>query len=165
MEAADNHLPSDYTPNMTPLSSDRLTILPFSAKNRSSLESRVCDLSQESHRGVDILDLAYTLGERRTNFAVRGYILASQHTLENDVQLHHLRTLAGRSDSPQPLAFVFTGQGAQWPQMGLELMDQVLSFRETIRKLDGVLQALSSPPAWTIQGTFSKLGLVEDSER
>lgn len=53
-----------------------------------------------------------------------------------------------------PVAMIFTGQGAQWPQMGLTLIDANKSFRSTIRALDTLLQTLQEPPDWTIEETI-----------
>lgn len=55
------------------------------------------------------------------------------------------------SFSKLPIAFVFTGQGAQWPQMGKELIEEFPSFRRTIQDLDSVLQAIPNGPSWTLQ--------------
>ena len=43
---------------------------------------------------------------------------------------------------------VFTGQGAQWSQMGLELLDSDSVFLETIRRLDKYLQTVVDHDSW-----------------
>ena len=48
--------------------------------------------------------------------------------------------------------FIFTGQGAQWPGMGKELMQDFLAFSEDIRAMDEILAQLPDPPNWTIEG-------------
>jgi len=47
---------------------------------------------------------------------------------------------------------VFSGQGAQWPEMGKDLFDQDRGFRDDIEEMDRVLQSLRHPPTWTIAG-------------
>ena len=52
------------------------------------------------------------------------------------------------------LAFVFTGQGAQWPQMGLDLFRKSSCFRSTIEVLDRELKKLPHAPSWTLESKF-----------
>ncbi len=54
-----------------------------------------------------------------------------------------------------PLAFVFSGQGAQWPQMGKRLMEHDQQFLSDIRAMDDVLSQAKIPPTWTIEGQFN----------
>ncbi|KAK7749846.1 putative Hybrid PKS-NRPS biosynthetic cluster [Cytospora paraplurivora] len=45
---------------------------------------------------------------------------------------------------------VFTGQGAQWPMMGKELIWASPIFRGVLQAMDAVLKACPDPPAWSI---------------
>lgn len=54
-----------------------------------------------------------------------------------------------------PIIFTFTGQGAQWPGMGRELIENVQAFREDIQIMDRVLQGLDSKPLWYIEGMLA----------
>lgn len=56
-----------------------------------------------------------------------------------------------RSSCPSAV-FVFTGQGAQWPGMGKDLISRSKRFRESIRTMDRALQGLKSAPEWNIEG-------------
>jgi acyl transferase domain-containing protein len=59
--------------------------------------------------------------------------------------------LRGKQTSTAPrIAFVFTGQGAQWSQMGADLIKHFPLARSTIEYLDSVLQSVPSPPAWSL---------------
>ena len=53
--------------------------------------------------------------------------------------------------TPLPIVMVFSGQGAQWPRMGLELIERHATFRSTTRALDARLKLLTEAPPWTIQ--------------
>ena len=52
------------------------------------------------------------------------------------------------------VAFVFTGQGAQWAGMGREMMRENAEFAASIRRMDEVLKSLEHPPTWTLEDTF-----------
>lgn len=98
-----------------------------------------------------MVDLAHTLGTRRSNLAQRGFALVGQKTLKEDLQPDRFQKAVAGVYSKLPVAFIFTGQGAQWPQMGKELLEEFPSFRRSIQELDAVLQTLLEKPEWTIQ--------------
>lgn len=130
----------------------RTFLIPLSASKPESLEVQanrlVASIEQDSHQ---VVDLARTLGTRRSNLAERGFALVGQKTLADDLHFDKLeRTKEGKTYSTHPFAFVFTGQGAQWPQMGKELIEEFPSFRRTIQDLDAVLQTLPERPSWTL---------------
>jgi acyl transferase domain-containing protein len=47
------------------------------------------------------------------------------------------------------VVMVFTGQGAQWPQMGADLIIQDPDFKADIAIMNDVLQRLKNPAAWS----------------
>ncbi|KAM0335102.1 hypothetical protein ACHAQA_000137 [Verticillium albo-atrum] len=47
--------------------------------------------------------------------------------------------------------FVFTGQGAQWPQMGIHLMKNAPIFANAIEEMDMVLKSLPHAPTWSLK--------------
>ena len=60
------------------------------------------------------------------------------------------------SELQRELIFVFTGQGAQWVQMGKSLADHCHLFNSALHKCDHILSGLPDPPTWKITEEFSK---------
>lgn len=127
-------------------------LIPLSGSKPESLELQakrlVAAIEKDSH---NVVDLARTLGTRRSRLAECGFALVRQKTLAHDLDFEKLqKTIEGKTYAAHPFAFVFTGQGAQWPQMGMELIQEFPSFRRTIQDLDAVLQTLPERPSWTL---------------
>ncbi|KAI2686207.1 hypothetical protein CBS147317_2346 [Penicillium roqueforti] len=128
-------------------------ILPLSAASTASLEARVADLARYEFGDTDIADLAYTLGSRRTHFAERGFLLAPRsqeisHSFQTRTWVTSASPVTGVASTP--FAFVFTGQGSQWPGMCRELLSEFSLFRDTITEMDSVLKSLPEPPSWSL---------------
>ncbi|KAI1174099.1 putative polyketide synthase [Nemania sp. FL0916] len=86
--------------------------------------------------------LAYTLSERRSRLQWKTHVIASSP--EELIALLRARndaeTIPAIKSSRSPrVGFVFTGQGAQWPRMGAELM-VYSAFRESIEAADCYLK-------------------------
>lgn len=158
LEAAETHVPEGYMRRSKVAAADDLSsrtktiMLPFSASNLAALEKRVSDLRRLDLANTSITDLAHTLAAKRSRLSTRGYVLTDQDMLDK-IAPEDLRTCQeGKAYTKLPLAFVFTGQGAQWPEMGRELMDEFDAFRQAIEEMDDTLQRLPHPPAWTLKG-------------
>lgn len=129
-------------------------LIPLSASKPAALVSQAERLAAfvAQYPHTNIVDLARTLGTRRSKLSERGYALVGQKTLGEDLQAEVLQSvLPGKIYCVHPFAFVFTGQGAQWPQMGKELITEFASFKKSIQELDGVLQKLPERPTWTLE--------------
>ncbi|KAH7318044.1 putative polyketide synthase [Stachybotrys elegans] len=97
----------------------------FSAKSRPSLEAYVSSFAQHLNNAPQSAtyakDLAYTLGQRRTHFPYRVAIAAdSVESLQSQLLSSPPGNKSGVISEPN-VAFVFTGQGAQYFQMGIAL--------------------------------------------
>lgn len=124
-------------------------LLPFSAQDFPSLKASV-----ERHREVasqyELLDLAFTLGTRRSFFFNRGYAIASADSIADDLDPEEMTF--GKRGNGAKIAFIFTGQGAQSAQMGKELMESIPSYLQSIRNMDRILQSLGEDaPTWSIE--------------
>lgn len=132
-------------------------LLPFSAKSKDGLLRRVRTLAKWNNQSQKLKDLAYTLGCRRSVFLIRGFLTAQQCSLDKDLGENNLIHIQESVDpTPLPIAMIFTGQGAQWPRMSLELLEQHATFRSAIRALDEDLRCLREAPAWTIEQTIKE---------
>ena len=87
-------------------------------------------------------DLAFTFGQRRSLFPWRLAVSASSEKqlteyLSSDCE-------PSRALQDPTVAFVFTGQGAQWKGMGKELLGTHPVFQHTMQVVDEVLEKLGS---------------------
>ncbi|KAL3421345.1 beta-ketoacyl synthase domain-containing protein, partial [Phlyctema vagabunda] len=121
-------------------------LLVFSANHRDSLAKVASNHEQylESHPS-SALNLAYTLGHRRDHLQLRSFCITDGDTP------FEISPVA-KSKSGLGIVFVFTGQGAQWPEMGRDLINDYPSFQADIQAMDKALSALDHPPSWSIEG-------------
>ncbi|KAK8037938.1 type I iterative polyketide synthase [Apiospora phragmitis] len=89
---------------------NRPFLLTFSAHDKATLQ-RNLDVLGPVSGNYNMLDLAYTLGNRRTAFSSRGFKVLSRPELEKG-KFEGL-TFAENRSAPT-VVFVFTGHGAQW---------------------------------------------------
>ena len=123
-------------------------ILAFSANDEKSLESQFSALDRhlsDPAVSVKLRDLAYTLGERRSRHYHRGFVISANTDLDKQ------NFIPGHINEKSPkIGFIFTGQGAQWPQMGKGLLETFPVAARTIKHLDQVLGSSHEPPSWTL---------------
>lgn len=92
--------------------------------------------------------LAYTLAARRSHMLWRSFaIVTESETQEGTAELDPAKPM--RSSPDATLAFVFTGQGAQYTDMGWDLV-QYPVFADTLRQIDSIYQSLGC--TWSIFG-------------
>ncbi|RYP39087.1 hypothetical protein DL767_002350 [Monosporascus sp. MG133] len=121
--------------------------LVLSANDAASLKSNIQALFKHlinPRVNVNLPDLAYTLSERRSRLWHRAFVTTRNTEIEvNDF------TVAKKSSQAPKIGFVFTGQGAQWPQMGKQLLQFFPLTRTILEELDQVLQTIRDPPKWS----------------
>ncbi|KAI1120248.1 hypothetical protein F5Y10DRAFT_283450 [Nemania abortiva] len=157
IESSESYLPGYRSFKKRGVVGDAIIPAPTSVRNSRTLNVRErthLKANVEKHREVasqyDLLDLAFTLGTRRSFFFNRGYAIASADSIANDLDPDEMTF--GKRGSGAKIAFIFTGQGAQSAQMGKELMESIPSYLKSIRDMDRVLQSLGEDaPTWSIE--------------
>lgn len=125
-------------------------LLLFSAKHPKALERMVRDHQAYYMANPNQLhDMAYSLAMTREKLSHRVCCVANG---VDDWAIFD-STRHGLYD-PARLVFVFSGQGAQWAQMGRALIRDIPSFKSTIDEMDEALQTLPDGPAWKLRGEY-----------
>jgi acyl transferase domain-containing protein len=105
---------------------------------------RICDFIKANPSDID--NMAYTLAFHREQLPFRAYLITDE---ESNVEIS--AAIKCPSEAPK-IVMVFSGQGAQWPQMGRELILSDPLFREDIEEMDRILRSLRFPPSWSLKG-------------
>lgn len=129
--------------------------LVFSANDAKSLKSyckAICEHLSSPSVAIKLSDLAYTLSERRSRHFHRAYVV-TDNTNINEGSF----TFGKRNTDAPKIGFVFTGQGAQWSQMGKGIIETFPVAKSLINRLDRVLQDLPKPPSWSLLSKFLQL--------
>ncbi|KAJ1326930.1 hybrid polyketide synthase [Microdochium nivale] len=140
----------------------------------------------KGHPEVDLDRLSSILQTRRTTHRVRAHftgsnvdsLIANMETWANShaslprgSKIGHQPSLVNPTEAPGILG-VFTGQGAQWPSMGRELLKRSPIFRESLEACEAILRNLprGDAPSWslvemlTADKATSRLGEAELSQ-
>ncbi|KAH6616033.1 KR domain-containing protein [Chaetomium sp. MPI-SDFR-AT-0129] len=145
-------------------------LLPFSAHDKATLRRNIDALGPVASE-YNLVDLSHTLANRRSILASKAYAVANHETLDtlfSSVGESFVFADNNATKSPaRELAFVFTGQGAQWARMGAHLMEYSPHFLQTIRDLDLVLEHVEDGPEWSIEDLLNEhadTSPVQDAE-
>ncbi|MGF2011225.1 type I polyketide synthase, partial [Nostoc sp. DedVER01b] len=128
-----------------------LHLLTLSAKHPQALQQLAQNYIKylSSHAEIPLGDITHTSQIGRTHFSHRLAIIASDHQqiqqklqayLDNSeiIGIHH----GYSSQQSKKIAFLFTGQGSQYRNMGKQLYETQPSFRQTLDNCDTLLQPL-----------------------
>ena len=128
----------------------RLFVL--SAQDQSGLDRQRGSLSKyfveqslrnkpAKNRDEYLRDLAFTLSEKRSRLSWKSYVTASSiDELSSKLKDNESDSLKCRSIHGPRVGFIFTGQGAQWARMGIELCQYPI-FRQSVEKADEYLRS------------------------
>jgi acyl transferase domain-containing protein len=142
-------------------------LLLFTANSSKSITRLVDNYKAWVEKNPDkVSDLAYTLARRREHLPHRAFAIVTNGVVESVSQPAN-----SKSTKPPSVVMVFTGQGAQWPLMGRELLRSKEVFKSSIRSLDQHLQTTAGEKAkYSIEeelkkpGKKSRLSLAEFSQ-
>ena len=99
----------------------------------------------------DVEALAHTLSSRRSHMRWRSFAVAGSH-LDGQEEQRISPSKPVRVASDPALGWIFTGQGAQYVGMGLELAGRYPVFRDALKRVDGIYTAFGCE--WSIFGKF-----------
>lgn len=113
------HAVLEYDPSLqreSPAYTDRPYLFKVSAANAASLQQTAATLSTYIKTVKPNLgDLSHTLLARRSTLRLSCYVVASSHEeLIEKLSSAYLKPMTRSNKSVEKIAFVFTGQGAQW---------------------------------------------------
>lgn len=118
----------------------------------------------ETNPNIDLLDLAWNLSRKqvfsfRKSFSgssveslksvMKTSLQEQKESLEASFGTHIVRN--GASENSIKILLVFTGQGAQWARMGVELLKSSQVFRDSIENLEKALFELHDAPPWSLR--------------
>jgi acyl transferase domain-containing protein len=128
----------------------RTELLLLSANTAASLKEQVNRYRDFANGKPDLrsADLAYTLAMRREKLPHRAFAIMQNGGFTET------SSLLKAPPNPSKIYMIFSGQGAQWPGMGKELIESDPLFRRDIEMMDDVLQRLIHPPSWAIMGEY-----------
>ncbi|KAL9001809.1 MAG: hypothetical protein Q9188_005223 [Gyalolechia gomerana] len=100
-------------------------------------------------------DLAYTLSTRRSNLAWRSFVVTD--SLSDLLSLESHLSPPMHSIGSQRLAFLFTGQGAQWPGMGRELLSYA-TFSASLHNAEAYFHELGAE--WSLRDEVNRVSEI-----
>ena len=122
-------------------------IITISAKTKSALDNATINLIEylkENHE-INLADVAYTYQIGRKDFANRRMLVCSDvdEAINDLTELHPRKVYTGLAeDDKKYLVFMFTGQGSQYINMGLDLYKKEQVFHEEMHKCFEILESI-----------------------
>ncbi|MGH3553774.1 MAG: type I polyketide synthase, partial [Mycobacterium sp.] len=156
---ADEYSPDAVLPNVTvapdsDAQQESVSVLPLSARSPQALVALAQRYGAwlDAHPKVEIADVCLTAGVGRSHFEHRAALVVDSVQGAGEVLAelaeNRLRpgVVRGECTDPPTTAWLFTGQGSQYPGMARELFDAEPVFAETVtRCADAVNETLPHP--------------------
>ncbi|OLN85402.1 Lovastatin diketide synthase LovF 14, partial [Colletotrichum chlorophyti] len=128
-------------------------LLLYSANTSFSLTKSMEEYDEFVQKNAALApDIAYTLGRRREKMPFRAFRVIDE---SGQKLVEGIGNRKSPSESAQ-VVMVFTGQGAQWPQMGIHLIQRDPRFRADLERMNRILQSLNNPPTWHVIDELQK---------
>jgi len=125
-----------------PVGGEPLNVLPISARSAEALAAMARRYADwlDSHPEADIADVCFTAGEARSHFEHRAALVVDSADGARELLAGMAEGRLGPGVSggvcgdPPKTAWLFTGQGSQYPGMARELFDTEPVFRDTVTR-------------------------------
>ncbi|NEO96877.1 MAG: type I polyketide synthase, partial [Moorea sp. SIO3G5] len=130
-------------------------LLTLSAKTEKALEDLVSSYQNylETNPELALADVCYTASTGRAHFNHRLGVIASEpkelieKLLEWKTQEELVGVFSGQPNRESPkIAFLFTGQGSQYVNMGRQLYEKAPTFRQALEECNQILQPYLEVP-------------------
>lgn len=133
---------------------DRLYLMPITSHSEDAATLTVTSLAQylEHKQGLLMADLIYSMVINRSMHRLRSFVVVDDiPSMIKAIECIDIttpwKTINNKSTR---LGFVFTGQGAQYHDMGRQLMTHCPPFLRTLQHCNDALQTLPQKPDWSI---------------
>ncbi|OLN84341.1 Nonribosomal peptide synthetase 14-like protein 1 [Colletotrichum chlorophyti] len=152
----------------------------FSAGSASSLSNLVQKYKSylTEHPDINLADLAFTLQSHRSALPYRlafsctdvGKLVSQMSESLNIIKstpranMGSVVRLGNDAQGSPKLLGIFTGQGAQWPGMGRDLLSSSKVFADSITRMEESLASLPDPPAWSLFGELMASKVLSTEE-
>lgn len=131
----------------------RWVLLTFSAHDQEALIANVAALG-DAAPSLPLADVAYTLSKYRSRLLHKSFAVVDSSAFMRGALETPTNIIKSTATQRARIGFVFTGQGAQWNEMGRALFDYPV-FESSLKHMDGVLAALSVAPPWSLKDVLS----------
>lgn len=133
-------------------------LLVWSAKDEAALKRMLQAYSEYCDRSTILSEnfigsLAYTLSVRRSIMSWRSFAIVGSQATPDPLKLSHVKPVRS-SPNPGGLAFIFTGQGAQYAKMGLDLRVYPV-FEAILSRCSDIVRKLGAD--WLLLGRQNRL--------
>ncbi len=156
---ADEYTTGDILPDITVSSEsdahdESVDVLPLSARSPQALVALAQRYGEwlNTHPKVDIADVCFTAGAGRSHFEHRAALVVdsvqSARELLAELAENRMRpgVVRGECANPPTTAWLFTGQGSQYPGMARELFEAEPVFAETVTRCADAVNGMLPRP-------------------